>query len=360
MGFTSLYLVLFSNIFLVFSLRLTQMSSSIPPAARTALAEMNPKGAFIRTDSAFRDIISSDHPIFKPESGRYHLYISLACPWANRCNTLINMKGLENCIGVSVVHPVWQRTRPENDTDLHCGWKFESSALCSPSGKGSFLLPGLGVDEVNGARFIRDLYEKAGDKTGKYSVPVLWDKETGTIVNNESSEILRMLNQEFNVWANGVLKKHDFYPLALRPAIDEVNEWVYRNINNGTHLLSASPFLTNDCFVTDYHSGVYRCGFAQSQEAYDEAVTQLYTALDRAEGILATSRYIAGSQLTEADVRLFMTLVRFDEVYVIYFKCNVRRVWDYSNIRDYCREMYQLPGVASAINMDHIKIHYFA
>jgi putative glutathione S-transferase len=220
--------------------------------------------------------------------------------------------------------------------------------------------PGAGctADPNIGAKFIRDLYEASEDTNHKYTVPVLWDKRTNRIVNNESSEIIRMFTkvqyaflplvsmvvrtyllvpQEFNQWATGPMAELDLYPEAIHDKIKAVNDWVYPNINDG----------------------VYRCGFAKSQEAYDEAVNSLFEALERADLILSCSRYLVGDSLTEADIRLFMTLVRFDEVYVVYFKCNVKSIMDYPNLRNYCRDIYQLPGMAECISMQHIKTHYY-
>eukprot|EP01031_Cornospumella_fuschlensis_P035735 gene35735-43344_t len=307
-----------------------------------ALAETNAEGKFVRTASGFREIISDNHPFFKPAANRYHLYISYACPWANRCLAMLHLKGLQHVIGVTAVHPVWQKTKPENPADPHYGWAFYDSSsgepLKNPQGHGSFSPQGCEPDRVAGARFIRDLYEMSQDVHKKYSVPVLWDKQQRCIVNNESSEIVRMLNSNFSAFASGPYASHDFYPEAHRAAIDEVNTWVYDGINDG----------------------VYKCGFAKSQRAYDEAVDVLFRALDRVEDILSKSRFIAGDALSEADIRLFMTLVRFDEVYTVYFKCNVRHLVEYPNIRQYMREIYQLPGISATIDMQHIKTHYYA
>jgi len=195
----------------------------------------------------------------------------------------------------------------------------------------------MGPDPINGAKSVRNLYEKANDTHGKYTVPVLWDKKTGTIVSNESSEIIRMFNSAFQDFAEGPMKDWDFYPGHLRTKIDEANEWIYPQINNG----------------------VYMCGFAKTQAAYDEAIDILTQGLDRLEALLSSQRYVAGDILTEADLRLFMTLVRYDEVYVVYFKTNTRRIVDSENILNYCREIYQIPGMKETINMEHIKIHYF-
>jgi len=254
------------------------------------------------------------------------------------------LKGLEEVIGLTYVHPVWQRTRPEDPSDAHCGWVFGEEGgtpFANTEGRGGpfpAAFKGNEPDPVQGSRTLRDLYELAGDQGGKYSVPVLWDLEKNTIVNNESSEVLRMLNSEFNKFA-----KHS--ELNLRPEgdtkliaeIDAANEWIYSAINNG----------------------VYRCGFATSQLAYDEAIVVLTDAFDRVEEILSRRRYIAGDHFTEADVRLFSTLVRFDEVYTVYFKCNTRSVATSPVLMGYCREIYRMPGVAETINMEQIKYHYY-
>lgn len=305
------------------------------PASRSALEEVSEKGAFVRKDSTYRNIVKKGGE-FAPEAGRYHLYVSLACPWASRCVALLHMKGLEDVVGLSVTHPTWQRTRP--DQDEHTGWTFAApgdAPFSSSTGFGSFSCDGCIPDDVNGAKFVRDLYEKSNDTAGKYTVPVLWDKQSGCIVNNESSEILRMFNSEFNDFA-----KHpdlDLCPPDLADVVEEVNTWVYPNINNG----------------------VYRCGFATSQEAYETAFKELFAALDKCEEILGKQRYIAGDRLTEADIRLFHTLIRFDPVYVVYFKTNKRFIREYPNLCNYTRDMYQTPGVAASVNITHIKTHYF-
>lgn len=321
-----------------FTLRIRSIAMSAKKPV-DSLAEVTIKGEFIRSPSQFKNIISADHPVFQPEYDRYHLYVSYACPWANRCLAVRELKGLKDCIGLSVVHPTWQRTRPEDPADTHTGWVFvpANTPLVSTSGYGSFPLPENTVDTINDAKSIRDLYEMSGDTHRKYSVPVLWDKKTKQIVNNESSDIIRMFNHAFDAWTSGPFATYSFYPEELRKEIDEVNEWVYDGINNG----------------------VYKCGFAKSQEAYDAAVKTLETALDRVEEILSKHRYLVGNTLTEADIRLFMTLVRYDEVYVVYFKCNSRIIANYPNILNYCRDLYQLRGMANVINMQHIKTHYF-
>jgi len=219
--------------------------------ARTAVEETSAKGAFVRTASVHRNSMQKGG-LYEPEAGRYHLYVSLACPWASRCVAVMNMKGLQDAIGLSVTHPTWAKTRP--DKDNHTGWVFVSPGdppRSNPEGYGSFPCDdGCIPDTVNSAKTIRDIYDLGGDTEGKYSVPVLWDTKTKTIVNNESSEILRMFNESFN---EGIAKTPslDLYPEELRHEIDSVNEWVYHNINNG----------------------VYRCGFAKSQEAYEQAFT---------------------------------------------------------------------------------------
>ncbi|CAJ1339859.1 unnamed protein product [Effrenium voratum] len=307
--------------------------------SRTALEEVDTKGSFKRVDSAWRSSIEEGGR-FSPASGRYHLYIALACPWADGVLAALFMKGLEDCIGYSVTHPTWQRSRPERTEDQHLGWAFRKVGdppLANALGYGGFECDdALVPDLVNGAQFVRDLYEKAGDTAGKYSTPVLWDKEEGTIVNNESMEILRMLNSKFNKWAKN--PDLDLFPASLATEADAANAWVYPSINNG----------------------VYRCGFAKSQEAYDIAVKELSEALARAETLLSKQRYVCGDTFTFMDLRLFMTLVRFDAVYVVYFKTNVGTIeHDYPNLLEYCRDVYQMPGVAKAINMRHIKMHYF-
>ena len=270
-------------------------------------------GRFKRATTVFRDWITADGSSgFKAAPGRYHLYISLACPWAHRTLIVRKLKRLEDAIGLSVV-------------DSHMGddgWAFSGA-------------PGAIPDDVNGARFLRDIYLKADpNNTGRVSVPVLWDKEKDTIVNNESAEIIRMFNSEFDEWGDAGL---DLYPDELRTEIDAVNARVYRDINNG----------------------VYKSGFATTQEAYEEAFAALFAALDEMERRLGDARYIAGDRITEADWRLFPTLLRFDPVYVGHFKCNLRRIADYPNLSNYLRELYQMPGVAETVNMDHIKTHYY-
>jgi len=273
-------------------------------------------GRFVRKESAFRDRVRADGSTrFRPEPGRYHLYVSLACPWAHRTLIFRRLKKLEHAIPVSVVHPLMA----EN------GWSFGN-----PDATGG----GIG-DPVNGARHLHEIYAKADPLySGRVTVPVLWDRKEGTIVNNESSEIIRMFNSEFDGLGDASV---DFYPEAHRAEIDAVNAFVYPNVNNG----------------------VYRCGFATTQQAYEEAFHDLFAALDELDTRLGRQRYLVGDRLTEADWRLFTTLVRFDAVYVGHFKCNLRRIADYPALSGYLRELYQIPGVAETTDFEHIKRHYY-
>jgi len=270
-------------------------------------------GRFVRQDAQFRDRVTANGSSgFKAESGRYHLYVSYACPWAHRALIYRKLKGLEDHISLSVMNPLM----------LENGWSFEPG-------------PGVVPDPVNQATYLYEVYRAARpDYSGRVTVPVLWDKETSHIVNNESSEIIRFFDREFDrVGGSGPV----FCPPELEPEIDATNSFVYDAINNG----------------------VYKSGFATTQEAYEEAVTALFTALDQLDLRLSRSRYLIGDTLTEADWRLFTTLVRFDPVYVGHFKCNVRRLRDYNNLWPYTRELYQMPGVADTVHLDHIKAHYY-
>jgi len=312
--------------------------------AQSALEEGDKEGRFVRTAATFREWISEEHATFKPEAGRYHLVISWACPWANRVAAVRKLKGLEEAIGLSVVAPTWQRTRPDDPEDQHAGWAFQvgEAPLASPTGYGSFhfddcvgLPEDFGLDDVAAIKTVRDIYAATGTAATKFTVPLLWDKKTGTIVNNESSELIVMLNEAFNKFA-----KHpdlDLNPSSTRALQEELNSWIYTGINNG----------------------VYRAGFAKSQLAHDEAIADLYESLDKVEAILAKQRYLCGDTFTLADIRLFMTLVRFDEVYVVYFKTNKKQIAEYPAIHQYCRDVYQLLGGSEVINMPHIKTHYF-
>lgn len=287
------------------------------PSAASWTKEMSARGEFRRQTSVFRDQVTADGSSgFPAEAGRYHLYASLACPWASRAILYRKLKGLEDAIGLTIVDPY-------RDDD---GWAFRP---------GDSLPPGE-ADPLHGWRFLSEAYVASDpDFDGRVTVPVLWDTKTGRIVNNESSEIIRMLNSAFDAVAER--PEVDYYPAELRDEIDALNDWIYPTINNG----------------------VYRSGFATSQEAYDEAVTELFASLDRLDGILATRRYLTGDRITEADWRLLMTLVRFDPVYVSHFKCNLRRIADYEHLWPYTRDLYQQPGVAETVNVDHIKRHYF-
>lgn len=276
-------------------------------------------GRFIRSESQFRNWITADGAPgpsgeggFKAEPGRYHLYVSLACPWAHRVLIMRALKGLDAMLPISVVH--WLMAEK--------GWTFAPG-------------PGVVPDPLHHADYLYEVYVAAQPGySGRVTVPVLWDKERRTIVNNESAEIIRMLTDAFD--AVGA-KPGDYYPAALRAQIDAVNARVYDGVNNG----------------------VYKAGFATSQTAYDEAVAGVFETLDWIEERLSRQRYLLGGQLTEADIRLFTTLVRFDEVYHGHFKCNRRRIVDYPNVWGFTREMFQLPGVAATVNMAHIKHHYY-
>ena len=277
------------------------------------------KGNFVRTESSFRNWVPRDGSAgpsgdegFAAEPGRYHLYVSYACPWAHRALIFRALKGLQEVISVSVVHPLMPSQ----------SWVF-----------GEY--PGATEDHINHAHYLYENYLKADpDFDGLVTVPLLWDKKLETIVNNESSEIIRMFNSAFDDYASSDV---DFYPESLRSEIDAINEIVYHNVNNG----------------------VYRAGFATTQSAYEEAFDQLFDTMDELEALLSRQRYLVGDQITEADWRLFTTLVRFDAVYYNHFKTNKKRLIDYPNLWAYTRELYQVPGVAETVNMDHIKYHYF-
>lgn len=266
-------------------------------------------GAFVRQASAYRGQLTADGSSgFKAEAGRYQLYVSLACPWAHRTLIYRKLKRLEDLITVSLVDPLM----------LDYGWTF-----------------GDRPDPLTGAAFLYEIYQRANPSyTGRVTVPVLWDKQRNTIVNNESAEIIRMLNHAFEPLTGPTA---DFYPAALAPEIDALNARIYDTVNNG----------------------VYKAGFATAQAPYAAAVTSLFETLDALEARLARSRYLTGAQVTEADWRLFTTLVRFDAVYYGHFKCNLRHLWDYPNLWGYARDLYQTPGVAETVNLDHIKRHYY-
>jgi len=277
------------------------------------------KGRYVRKQSRFRNWITQDGSAgptgeggFKAEPARYHLYVSYACPWAHRTLIFRALKGLEGMISLSVVN--WLMGED--------GWTFNEA-------------DGVVPDSVNNAQFLHQVYTAAqSDYSGRVTVPVLWDKKTKTIVSNESSEIIRMFNAAFD---DVGAKPGEYYPQSLRSEIEILNERIYNTVNNG----------------------VYKAGFATTQNAYEEAVTPLFETLGWLEERLSTSRYLLGSTITEADWRLFTTLVRFDPVYVGHFKCNLKRIADYPNLSGYLRDLYQQPGVAATVRLDHIKSHYY-
>ena len=276
------------------------------------------EGEFKRMESTFRNWITPDGSTgptgtdgFNAEANRYHLYVSKACPWAHRTVIFRKLMQLDNIIGLSIVEAEM----------LEGGWTFSDG--------------GDYIDHLHAYKFMHEVYTRADDNfTGQITVPVLWDKKRNTIVNNESSEIIRMLNSAFNELTGN---KTDYYPETLRSKIDKINQPIYDNINNG----------------------VYRCGFANTQPAYEKAFDRLFNELDNVENILSENRYLLGKQLTEADWRLFTTLVRFDAVYVGHFKCNLQRISDYPNLSNYLRDLYQMPGIAETVDINYIKRHYY-
>ncbi len=271
-------------------------------------------GEFDRQETTFRDFIEDDPDArFQPEAGRYHLYVSYACPWAHRALLVRALKGLEDAISVDVVDPF----RDDG------GWQFTPEK------------EGCTVDSINGSDYLREVYTAADpEMTGRVTVPVLWDKHEETIVNNESKEILRMLDTEFDEVAT---RDVDLYPEGHQEEVERIIEDIYDPVNNG----------------------VYRAGFAKSQEAYDNAVDELFDALDHWDDVLADQRYLAGDRLTEADICMFTTLIRFDQVYHTHFMCNKQHIHEYDNLGPYLRDLYQTPGVAETVEMSHIKEHYY-
>ena len=276
-------------------------------------------GEFARSESQFRNWVTKDGSAgptgdagFKAEAGRYHLYVSLACPWAHRVLILRRLKGLESMISVSVVNPLMAEH----------GWTFDEA-------------PGVISDPITNARYMYQIYTATDPNySGRVTIPVLWDKQQHCIVNNESAELIRMLNSAFDdIGAT----PGDYYPHALRGDIDKFNAKIYPNVNNG----------------------VYKAGFATTQRAYEQAVMPLFATLDELDQHLSHHRYLAGEQITEADWRLFTTLIRFDTVYYSHFKCNIKRITDYPHLSGYLRELYQWPGIKDTINMAHIKQHYY-
>jgi putative glutathione S-transferase len=275
--------------------------------------EQSDTGEFQRQEDAFRDWISdSASSPYRPTAGRYHLYISLACPWASRALIVLRLKRLDEALGLTVVDPI------RDDR----GWAFRDG-------------PGYSRDPVNGFHFLSEAYEKTDpDFDGRVTVPVLWDKQSSRIVNNSEDDICRMFNDAFGAVADDSV---DLFPKDIAAEQQKLSDFVYHNVNNG----------------------VYRAGFASTQRAYERAVHTLFAALNQLEQRLATSRYLFGNRIVETDWRLFCTLVRFDAVYYGHFKCNLRRIIDYPNLDGYLRDLYQQPGVAETVNLDHIKRHYY-
>ncbi len=275
--------------------------------------EKDQKGRFQRNPTTFRDRITADGSSGFPAVGdRYHLYVSYACPWAHRTLIMRNLKGLSDVISISVVDPLMAED----------GWEFSDFRGTIP-------------DTVNQTKYLREVYAIADSEyTGRVTVPILWDKQTATIVNNESREIIRMFDTQFGDLAQNQV---DLYPEAIQTKIDQAIDDIYEPINNG----------------------VYKAGFAKSQAAYEEAVQELFAALDYWEEILTQQDYLCGSSLTEADICLFTTLYRFDAVYYVHFKCNLRHIWDYPNLWNYLQRIYQYPGVKETCNLEHIKLHYY-
>ncbi len=288
---------------------------TVQTTGNTWTREIANDGAFERTPTSFHGVVSADTSArHAAEPGRYHLYVSLACPWAHRTLIVRALKGLQHVISVGVVHP--------HLTDK--GWSFDTD------------FAGTTGDTAGGRAYLQQVYlEAAPDYADVITVPVLWDKQLHTIVNNESAEIIRMLNTAFQAYSSR--PDLDLYPAALRDEIDAVNAWIYPSINNG----------------------VYRSGFAQSQRAHERAVDELFAALDRAEQLLTTQDYLCGGVLTEADVRLFTTLIRFDAVYHTHFKCNRRLIAQYPALHRFMARLYRLPGVAETISMEQIRFHYY-
>ena len=282
---------------------------------RTERQRQDEDGRFVRAETSFRDFVTADGTSgYKAEPGRYHLYISWACPWAHRTAILRKLKGLEDAISFSAVGSFMGDD----------GWAFYDE-------------PGVIPDTVNGARYLREIYIKADSKyTGRVTTPVLWDEETGTIVNNESRDIIRMFDHEFDA-VPGARPDVDFCPEDLCEEVNRTLDELYEPVNNG----------------------VYKTGFATTQEAHEEAVTQLFDALNHWEEVLGRRRYLCGERITEADWSFFATLVRFDPVYYGHFKCNLRRIADYPNLWGYLKDLYGQPGVAETVDFDHIKRHYY-
>jgi putative glutathione S-transferase len=275
--------------------------------------EQSEAGEFERQADVFREWVRADGSSGYPaDAGRYHLYVSWACPWAHRTILVRKLKRLEDVIGMTVVDPIRDKR----------GWAFREG-------------PGHSLDPINGFRFLREAYAATDPQyRGRVTVPVLWDRVTKRIVSNSDDDMMRMFNGEFNRFTNSTL---DLYPEKLRTEIDELNDFIYENVNDG----------------------VYRAGFATSQQAYDRAVRRLFDALDQLDARLARRRFLLGAEFVETDWRLFVTLVRFDAVYYGHFKCNIRRIVDYPHLFGYLKDLYQTDGVAETVNFDHIKRHYY-
>ena len=280
---------------------------------RGSVSTNDQKGSFKRASSVFRNKISSNHSTYLPETNRYHLYVSYACPWAHRTLIFRKLKNLESHISVDYVHPDM----------LEMGWSFEKN------------FPGTSGDSLHNKRYVHEIYQLSDkDISTKATVPILWDKKTRTIVNNESSEIIRIMNDAFN---DITKNKDDYYPEKFRDQIDSINDTIYENINNG----------------------VYRSGFSKTQNSYEEAVKNLFTSLDIVNDILEGRDYLVGDILTEADIRLVPTLIRFDCVYYFHFKCNLKKISEYKNISRYLRNLFEEDAIKSTTNFEHIKRHYF-
>jgi len=315
--------------------RFSVLSPSVRPPPQTFFVE----------ETIWRDFISLEPDAkFPPESGRYHLYASYACPGSHRALIVRALKGLEQAISVTVVHPTWRHTNRKNSEDRHRGWVFgdpTGEPFANTIGRGGPFppaYPGNEPDPIFNAYSVREIYERASDTSGKYTIPFLWDKKLNTIVNNESSDIAYMLNSCFNDFAsNPVLDLFTEDDEKGMDKLNEVSEWLY-------------PLMIH---------GVYRCGFAKSQSDYDMAIEELTAAFDKADAILSRQRYLTGDILTDADIRLFVTLLRFDEVYAFYFKANTRLVMLTPSLLNFCREVFQIPGVADTCRMEQIKAHFF-
>jgi len=309
--------------------------------AHTALDEVDSNGDFKRTAAGFNNKISPGTK-FPPEAGRYHLYVSLACPWANGCLTALKYKGLEDIISVSVAHPTWGRTRPDDPDDHHTGWHFKAPGDASVSnelGHGSFECDDACIpDTANGCKTVRELYERANDETGKYSTPLLWCKTEGTIVCNESFELLQMFDSAFDALCQHPERK--LFDPADAAVAEALNAYIYPTVNNG----------------------VYRCGFARTQEGYSRAHAELFESLERLEARLAKSAtpFLTGMAFRWIDLRLYMTLVRFDPVYIVYFKTGLKRLSDFPHLLAFVRACYAIPAVKASTNIRHIKMHYFS